>query len=143
MARAASKPKMNDKCSTHNPEYVRYGRPGPTAVKTHGRCETCARIEVEMTVARRVIKDLLAAGYVISVHDSEEVTLKRSMDAEAILKAMFTTDEDTLLAYKDGEKNSFVQFIYGNSGWDVISDYGVSLEPIMAPILKWAEKFEK
>jgi hypothetical protein len=28
----------------------------------------------------------------------------------------------------------------GNDGWDVINDYGVSLEPIMKPIDDWINK---
>lgn len=38
------------------------------------------RQRVEREIAQRVIKDVLAAGYTISVNDGEETTLKRSTD---------------------------------------------------------------
>ena len=37
---------------------------------------------------------------------------------------------------------SFVFFVYGNEGWEVVNDYGVSLEAAMAPINKWCEALE-
>jgi hypothetical protein len=84
----------------------------------------------ERLIARQCIKDLLDAGYVVTVNDGEENTLIRSTHPAAIFAAMGTTDEDWLLVIKPGDldSGSFVRFVYGNDGPDVICDYGVSLE---------------
>lgn len=98
---------------------------------------------IERKIAKRVIADLLQAGYTISVSDGEEVVLDDSIDAAKIFAALGTTDEDRLLtqapAGASQPGSSFVWFVYGNGGDDVICDYGVSLEPIMAPISRWID----
>ena len=38
---------------------------------------------------------------------------------------------------------SFVYFVYGNTGWDVIADYGCSIEATVDPISEWAGNLEK
>lgn len=105
------------------------------------------RQAIEKQIANRVIKDFLAAGFVISVNDGEEITLAHCDKPRKIAGAMFTTDEDYLIIHaKDGEsfkRKGWVRFIYGNDGWDVVSDYSTSLEEWMAPINNWSDKFCK
>src|SRR5262245_36999884 len=86
------------------------------------------RIAVERRSVRRVAKGLIAAGYAISVNDGEEIVVKKSTKITEIVKATMSTDEDYFLVSKPGCKNSFVRFVYGNGGWDVICDYGMSLD---------------
>lgn len=88
---------------------------------------------LERLIARQCIADLLAAGFLISVNDGEETTVKASTDATVIYRAMFTTDEDYLqVSHPTGPvKNGWVRFIYGNDGWDVISDYTVNLTDVL------------
>lgn len=85
---------------------------------------------VESLVARVVVIRLLAAGYSIAVNNGEEPTLQASRNYEKILEAMATTDEDHLTVTKRKSPASFVRLIYGN-GDDVLSDFGVSLAPIL------------
>ena len=93
------------------------------------------RQEVERKIAVAAITQLLAAGYSLGVNDSEETTIHHSRDAKAIEKAMFTTDDDYLLVYvkgddeKDPRPQYWIHFVYGNDGFDVMSDYSVHLEP--------------
>ncbi|MBV8895506.1 MAG: hypothetical protein JO051_03265 [Acidobacteriaceae bacterium] len=102
------------------------------------------RIGTEEKIARRCTDALLRAGYLLGVNDGEETTIERSSDANAIFHAMFTTDEDYILVYRKGEQEHFgwVRFIYGNDGWDVISDYSTNLEPVMHGVLEYAEAQE-
>lgn len=105
--------------------------------------EIAARVAIEGRVARKVIKAALALGYLISVHDGEEVTVSKSRDAKAIEDAMFTTDEDTLLIHiPNGKRIGNIFFVYGNDGWDVINDYSFSLESMMDPIYEWIDRNE-
>jgi hypothetical protein len=90
------------------------------------------RREVETKIASALIDDGIAAGYTISVYDGEETVLTHSTDKEAILSAMFSTDEDILIFAKHNKRVGYVNFVYGNSGWDVIADYSVKLEHLMA-----------
>lgn len=97
------------------------------------------RQRIERTIAERIITDALAAGYTISVDDSEEVVLVKSSDPEEILKAMFTTDNDALTFHKKGERTKWVHLVYGNDGHDVISDCTISAEELLAGAEKLAD----
>lgn len=101
------------------------------------------RIEVERRIAQQAIADLLGAGFTVGVNDGEEVTISRSKDAEAVLKAMMTTDQDYLLAYQEGIERhvGWVRFVYGNDGWDVINDYTTNLEEALGKTIELTDKF--
>ena len=93
--------------------------------------------EMEARIMRRVIKDALAAGFLLSVHDGEETTVALSQNADEIFRALRTTDDDRLHFFtktagtleKAGEFFGHVHFVYGNDGYDVIADSSVALEP--------------
>ena len=106
-----------------------------------------ARQRIELTIAKLVIKAALEAGYYINVGNGEEIVLKKySQDKAEIIEHMFSTDEDSLhLFIKEPVTNKFkqvgwVQFIYGNDGYDVISDYTTNLEPLVTTANAWIEK---
>lgn len=97
-----------------------------------------ARQRVEQTIVLVTAQALLDAGYLLGVNDGEEITVHHCRDIDKIHAALFTTDEDYLFAYQDadqddplnveqGSKNdrpdAWVRCIYGNDGWDVISDW--------------------
>lgn len=97
------------------------------------------RIQIEKRIARKVVRALLAAGYELSVNnggDENEIPFTKSFGQ--VTGAMFATDDEYLQAR--GPSTSFVHFVYGNDGYDVIADYGMSLEPIMAPIDEYCSK---
>lgn len=86
------------------------------------------RRSMEKSVARRAVKDLIAAGYSLTLDNGDEdEPIKDSRDAQAVLKEMFGVDDERLYARK-GKKNYWVFFVYGNDGYDVISDYTVGLD---------------
>ena len=97
----------------------------------------CWEKHIEYTV-----KAALAAGLSIGVNDGEETVLTHSKDVETIMKALFSTDEDYLLFYREGETDHFgwAWLIYGNGVDEVISDYTTNLEPLfMDDVNKFAD----
>ena len=88
------------------------------------------RIRHELAIATRLITDVIAQGGLISVNDGEETVLVRSNSLEAVLAAMFSTDEDYLYVTMPNstKRAGGFQFIYGNDGWDVIADWSWSNE---------------
>jgi hypothetical protein len=102
------------------------------------------RMRIERRIVKATIKEALAAGYEVTVCDGEEFPLQRSTDAAAILKAMFSTDEDGLWLYKPGaeKRDGLVYFVYGNDGWDVINDYTVTLEGMLKPVQVLCDQLE-
>jgi hypothetical protein len=82
------------------------------------------RIKMERAIISRLVKDGLKLGYVVSVCDGEEWTVKKSKSYKAVMNAIQTTDEDILRFRKEnGELVGSFYMVYGNDGYDVISDY--------------------
>ena len=116
-----------------------------------------ARQRIEQTIALVTAQALLDAGFLLGVNDGEETTLRYSRDLDKVQAALFTTDEDYLLVYEDADQDDplnvveddradyWVRFVYGNDGWDVISDYLTALEPyigegtVVAKLISHAE----
>ena len=95
---------------------------------------------VEKRIARRFINDAIAAGYTLTVNNGEETPIRNSAECAKILKEMFATDEEYLYVLKDGKAIGWVFFVYGNDGYDVISDYTCNLEPIMQGVTELSNK---
>lgn len=101
------------------------------------------RQTVERKIARKLIKDALVAGYSLGVNNGgDEDEIGSSTDAKAVLNAMFATDQDHLIFYRDNKRIGWALFVYGNDGWDVISDYTTNLEAVMAGAQKISEQYQ-
>lgn len=97
------------------------------------------RRDIEERIAGKVIDAALAAGYSITVNDGEEDTLIRSTRKHLVLDAMFSTDWDFLKLCKDEAQVGWIHFVYGNAGYDVISDYTLSLKELIKPVERWID----
>lgn len=77
---------------------------------------------IEKKIIRALLDDAASAGYVVSVFDGEEWTLKMSSDRKAIEDSIGTTDE-TVLRFRGADKSLIgsVWLVHGNDE-DVISD---------------------
>jgi hypothetical protein len=101
-----------------------------------------ARIGIERKIVLRLIDDLLAAGCELSVYDGEE-QYPWTTDRAAVIDAIMNTDEDALNVRRlsDG-LSGWVHLVYGNDGWDVICDYTLNIEPLLAGVNAYAETLE-
>ena len=95
--------------------------------------------------ARKIVIAAINAGFSVGVNDGEETVLKHSRNVNEIMRALFSTDEDYLLIYKDQKKATdhfgWVYLIYGNGIDDVVNDYSTNLDPIfMEAINEWTDK---
>lgn len=95
----------------------------------------------DRAIAKRLIRDLLAAGFTISVNDGGETTVENSTDPKVIFEAMGSTDEDFLYAYKSPVEG-WVRFVYGNEPGYAINDYTTNLEPWMAGVQALSDRLE-
>ncbi len=112
--------------------------------------------KTERAIVKLALTAILQAGFTVSVWEGEDYAIKKSRDKDAILKAMFSTEEDMLHIYtlrtaeqiqllkENGSPVSqykqigFVHFIYGNNT-DVIHDY--SDTPVIHALLKSAQHY--
>jgi hypothetical protein len=93
--------------------------------------EIRSRIAIERRIVRSLVNELISNGCSLRVDDGDELHPITST-AKTALKQLMNTDQDTLYVYVEVEGNSRcigqVFLVYGNDGYDVISDYTVSLE---------------
>jgi hypothetical protein len=101
-------------------------------------------ISIEDQIIKATINALLAQNYKIAVDDGGGIALPKSTNADDILAAMRTTEEDYLLVHTPGSgyrRDGWVRFIYGNEDHEVINDYTVNLEPVMVKINEMIDKY--
>lgn len=112
---------------------------------------------VEKEISTAIVVALLKAGYAISVDNGDnsgaqegsEFEIENNREKSEILKSMFLTDEDRLYVraigkLTDSKFDGWVYLVYGNDGWDVLSDYTVNLEKFIgdkSPVQKIVDKY--
>lgn len=96
--------------------------------------------EPERIIVGKLVADLLAAGFWISVFDGEETTVKRSIDATEIFPALASTGVDHLNVGRVGDTHrmGWVVLVWGND-CAVISDYTINLTEYVVGANKLAE----
>jgi hypothetical protein len=88
--------------------------------------------DIEKKIAGKLITDVLAAGYSVSVwNGGDDAEIKLSSDAETIFKAMAASDQDELVIFKNNRRCGWIRLVYGNDV-DIISDYTTNLETVLA-----------
>ena len=96
----------------------------------------------EREILKRTVEGLLALPSVTGLHvddGGDEDALHNCSDFDQIYEACDAVDDCRLYVTRCGHPTSFIWFIWGNGndGLDCITDYGVSLEPVMGPISDW------
>lgn len=89
--------------------------------------------EIEKRIVGKLVTDLLAAGYVITVNDGEDDCLVQSTEPAKIFDALSSTDTDKLYLHKDLRHAGWILLVWGNDA-HVISNSttGSDLEAAMA-----------
>jgi hypothetical protein len=111
--------------------------------------EVAKRVSIEKRIVKATIKTLIKAGRTLAVGDGYGDIHPPSRNASDIYKDIMEMDEDTLYVYiPDGPagrlaEEGFVQFIYGNDGYDVIADHTTKLEAVLAPVIQLADSLSK
>jgi hypothetical protein len=102
------------------------------------------RIAIERAIVRKVIEAALAEGYEVGIDigDGEEY---RGADRAKIEEWAFAGDEARLYLYRPRERKAdgWIYAVYGNDGYDVISDYTTNLEKMLKPASELAERCER
>lgn len=86
------------------------------------------RVKIERRIVKHLVRELLGHGFELSVNDGEELH-PRTTDAETLFSQLMETDMDTLHVYWPTSDDPLgVALVYGNDGWDVMSDWSIDLE---------------
>lgn len=105
---------------------------------TQKGCAICKRLAVERRIVKKTVSALLNQGFLLAVDQ-----LPPTMNRKDILAAMMEHGDDRLIVYRGTLRYGWVWFVYGNDGWDVISDHTTNLETVLEPIYAFTESMAK
>lgn len=106
------------------------------------------RQKLERQIVELIVYSAISKGYSVSVDyndGDDEKPIERSTDATEILKHTMATDEENLIFHRpNGSYVGFVSLVYGNDGWDAISNSSLNDETnaILAPAERFADATE-
>lgn len=100
------------------------------------------RLKIEKQIREKLVDELLADGYRLSIDNGEDITPYMT-DAAYIKEILGAVDEEHIFAKRGPKENYMVFLVYGNSGYDVICDYSCALEYIVEKLNPLIETFEK
>jgi hypothetical protein len=103
------------------------------------------RIEIERLIVKKICDDAIAKGYTVSLHDGAAYSVKYTRNTKDILDNMMATDVESLLIRNaNGIRLGRIFLVYGNTGWDVISDYSdtPAINELLVGANELAETFE-
>jgi hypothetical protein len=107
------------------------------------------RIKIEKRIASTIVKSAIAQGYSVTIDNGGgwegDYEIEGATQAAPAIRALMATDEETIIFCKGPRKVGAVFLVYGNDGWDVISDHTVNAETysILQPALNLANKLEQ
>lgn len=88
------------------------------------------RASLELRIVHKVINDAKETGYKLEINEYEKDEYEQYKDW-GIVGMLFNLDDAHLLFSKDGKSCGWVRFVFGNDGYDVISDYTINLEDFL------------
>ena len=98
---------------------------------------TRARCRMELSIVNSILARMGSEGYTATIpeYDGEPTP-----DLKA---ALFNLDEAHLVLRKNGQRCGWIYLVFGNSGWDLISDYTTNLERFLKPVLDLSDELER
>lgn len=118
---------------------MKFARMNPEMIEkyvtgTHPTVKARQRIEIEIAHALLVV--LIRAGFSVRVVQGDDAsgdTLPIRTTVDEAMGDLFQCDDDRILVYRADSAKRFgwVYLVYGNDGWDVISDYTTNLEAVI------------
>lgn len=107
-------------------------------------CNVCQRLAVEQDIVTKLVDALLKAGYVLRVNDGEDSYPEATQDRATVLEQLGEVDDEhievgTPVTSGKPKRVGWIRLVYGNDGYDVISDYTTNLEEVLKPINDYAD----
>jgi hypothetical protein len=92
-----------------------------------GHKDLAKRMKMEKRMASALVRAILDRGYLISVSNGEDWPIRRSKSYRAVMDVLWQTDEEAVCLYDpDGRPQGHFFLVYGNDGYDLIADYGIT-----------------
>lgn len=101
------------------------------------------RCRMELKIVNKIIADAKLCGFKLEVKEYKTEGIEDQYSKENDIKGMlFNLDDARLLFIKNGRLYSYIRLVFGNNGYDVVSDYGMKLEDFLRPTIELADRLE-
>lgn len=105
--------------------------------------ETEKRLRMEKRIVKSLVTELSAQNLLMSVDNGDGDEFDKTGDVKHVLFSLMACDEEELRVYNSkGNLMGLVYLVYGNDGYDVISDYTELLGMYIPETLALIEKLE-
>lgn len=100
------------------------------------------RQEIERQIVTQVIMTACELGHQVSIENGASDPTKPTSLLGDLLPEIMQTDEEWLVISHHGKPIGQVFMVYGNDGWDVISDYSDNdaMESLLQPAFALSDK---
>lgn len=105
--------------------------------------------QIDYKIANFLVTYLLSKGCRLTVNDGEKNVLVKSRDLKKIMGSLNTTDATRLMIWRNSERLGSVLLIFGNDGYDLISDfagptyYYDTLSKLVVPTMLYANHLSR
>jgi hypothetical protein len=90
------------------------------------------RALLEMEIVSALCRAAMDAGYYFEVDGEDEEDVTSINDLKRVL---FNLDDATLIVKDENQKEvGWVKLVFGNSGYDLVSDYSLNLKNFLKPV---------
>lgn len=92
------------------------------------------RALIELQVVDALIKAAKDASYRLEI-DASKLSLPRRVSDDTFKLALFDLDGDCIVVVdRTPQSLGWIRLVFGNNGWDLISDYSTNLETFLEPV---------
>lgn len=109
------------------------------------------RLQMEQLIVTVLLVELFKLGYRVIVDNGEEESpalgKPENVTPEEFAARVWKdhcaqTDEDRIFVVDGNKRIGWVYVVYGNDGWDAISDYTTKLEELLKPVQAVSDALE-
>jgi hypothetical protein len=93
---------------------------------------------MELQIVNKLIKQTRERGFTLHIEDY--TTADMAAYGNDFKTAIFDLDEAQILVLKNGTALGWIRLVFGNNGYDLISDYSINLETFLKPINEFADE---
>lgn len=97
------------------------------------------RARMELKIVNLLLELCKKEGYTVKISEYENDGGRTPKDLKG---AIFNLDEARLFLSKNGEGHGWVYLVFGNDGFDLVSDYTVNLDGFLKPVMELADRLE-
>lgn len=86
------------------------------------------QIEAETSIVNQLLENALALGYSFILSESGDILVDKTTVKKEVTDVLFDMDEGMVSVFECDRFLGAIHFVFGNDGFDVISDYNTSKE---------------